>query len=67
MGLFVNKFGIKKFLTGGKIAKVLQSIVKIVHPDLTAEKLNRISLHLGRVWALMLLDEAGMSPAFMTS
>ena len=23
MGMFVNKFGIKKYLTGGKIAKVL--------------------------------------------
>jgi hypothetical protein len=67
MGIFVNKFGIKKYLTGGKIAEVLRSIAKTVHPDLTAEELNHISLHLGRVWALVLLDEAGMSPAFMTS
>ncbi len=67
MGMFVNKFGIKKYLTGGKIAKVLQSIAKRVHPDLSAEELSRISLHSGRVWALVLLDEAGMSPAFMTS
>ncbi len=67
MGVFVNKFSIKKYLTGGKIAKVLQSIAKIVHPDLSAEELSHISLHLGRVWALVLLDKAGMSPAFITS
>jgi hypothetical protein len=29
--------------------------------------LSRISSHLGQVWALVLLDKAGMSPAFMTS
>ncbi len=67
MGVFVNELGIKKYLTRGKIAKVLQSIAKRVHPDLSAEELSRFSLHLGRVWALVLLDEAGMSPAFMTS
>jgi hypothetical protein len=67
MGVFINKFGIKKYLMGGKIAQVLQSIAKIVHPNLSAEELSRISLHLGRVWALVLFDKAGMSPAFMTS
>jgi len=67
MGVFVNRFGIKKYLTGGKIAEVLRSIAKRVHPDWSAEELSRISSHSGRVWALVLLDEAGMSPAFMTS
>ena len=67
MGVFVNKFDIKKYLTGGKITEVLQSVAKIVHPDWSADDLSRISLHSGRVWALVLLDKAGMSPAFMTS
>jgi hypothetical protein len=67
MGIFVNKFRIKKYLTGGKIAEVLRSVAKRVHPDWSAEELSRISSHSGRVWALVLLDEAGMSPAFMTS
>ena len=67
MGVFVNKFGIKKYLTGGKIAEVLWSIAKKVHPDWSANELSRISSHSGQVWALVLLDEAGMSPAFMTS
>ena len=67
MGMFVNKFGIKKYLTGGKIAKVLRSVAKIVRPDWSANELSHISSHLGRIWALVLLDKAGMSPAFMTS
>jgi hypothetical protein len=67
MGVFVNKFGIKKYLTGGKIAEVLQSVAKKVHPDWSADELSQISSHLGQVWALVLLDKAGMSPAFMTS
>jgi hypothetical protein len=66
IGVFINKYGIKRYLTGGKIVNVLQLIAKIVHLDLTKEELNRISLQSGRVWALVLLDEAGMSPAFMT-
>jgi hypothetical protein len=67
MGVFVNKFGIKKYLTGGKIAEILRSVAKKVHPDWSANELSRISSHSGQVWALVLLDEAGMSPAFMTS
>ena len=67
MGVFVNKFGIKKYLTGGKIAEVLRSVAKKVHPDWSANELIHISSHSGQVWALVLLDEAGMSPAFMTS
>ena len=67
MGIFTNKLGIKKYLTGGKIAEILRSVAKRVHPDWSAKELSRISSHSGWVWALVLLDEAGMSPAFMTS
>ncbi len=63
----MNKFGSTKYLTGNKIQDVLQSIAKVVHPDLTEDEIKRFSSHSGRVWALVLLDEAGMSPAFMTS
>jgi hypothetical protein len=47
MGVFVNKFGIKKYLTGGKIAKVLRSVAKKAHLDFTADELSRISSHSG--------------------
>jgi hypothetical protein len=67
MGVFVNKFGSTKYLTGNKIQDLLQSIAKAVYPDLTEDEIKRFSSHLGRVWALVLLDEAGMAPAFMTS
>ena len=67
MGVFVNKTGSTKYLTGNKIQEVLQSIAKEVHPDLTKDELKRFSSHSGRVWALVLLDEAGMSPVFMTA
>jgi len=67
MGVFVNKFGITRYLTGNKIQDVLRSIARVVHPDLTEDEIKRFSSHLDRVWALVLLDEAGMSPAFMTS
>ncbi len=67
MGIFLNKFGIKRYLTGGKIADVLQSIPRVVHPDLSEDEIKRFSSHLGRVWALVLLEEAGMTPDFMTS
>jgi hypothetical protein len=67
MGVFVNKFGITRYLTGNKIQDTLRSIARVVHPDLTEDEIKRFSAHSGRVWALVLLDEAGMSPVFMTS
>jgi hypothetical protein len=67
MAIFVNKFGITRYFTGGKIVDVLQSIAKAVHLDLSADEIKCFSSHSGRVWALVLLDEAGMNPDFMTS
>jgi hypothetical protein len=67
MGVFVNKSGSTKYLTGNKIQEVLQSIAKEVHPDLMKDELKRFSSHSGRVWALVIFDEAGMSPVFMTA
>ncbi len=39
----------------------------MVHPDLSEDEIKHFSSHLGRVWALVLLDKAGMTPDFMTS
>lgn len=55
----------KKYLTGSKIAEVLQATALLVHPELTKDEISRFSSHSGRVWALVLLDEAGMSPEFI--
>ena len=65
MGVFVNNKGVTKYLTGGKIADILQKAAKIAHPDWTADEISRITSHSGRVQALVLLSEAGKPPTFM--
>jgi hypothetical protein len=67
MGVYLNHQGVVKYLTGSKIAELLQSITKTCHPDLTKEEILRFSSHSGRVWAVVLLDEAGMNPDFIKS
>lgn len=65
LAVFTNHQGIKKYLTGSKIADMLRLIAKEAHPDMSKEDISKMSSHSGRVWALVLLDEAGMSPSFM--
>jgi hypothetical protein len=67
MGVFVNHQGITKYLTASKIAKVLQSFAKICHPDLTRDEIMRFTSHSIRVWAVVLLDKAGMNTDFIES
>ena len=67
MAVFVNNQSQTKYLTGSKIAEILQSVAKTSHPDMTPDKISRISSHSGRVWAVVLLDEAGKSPDFIKS
>jgi hypothetical protein len=67
MAVFVNKNGNTKYLTGNKILDLIHTIVRIVHLDLSEDKIKRFSSHSGRMWALVLLDEAGMSPDFCKS
>ena len=67
MGVFVNHQGIVRYLTTNKIAEVLQSVAKTCHPDLTRDEIMRFSSHSIRVWAVVLLDEAGMNPDFIKS
>ncbi len=67
MAIFVNNHGDTKFLMGNKISDVLSSIARVVHPDFSEDKIKRLSLHSGQVWAPVLLDEAGMNPDFMKS
>ena len=67
MAVFVNNQSQTKYLTGSKIAEILQSVAKTSHPDMTPDEISRISSHSGRVWAVVLLDEAGKSPDFIKS
>jgi hypothetical protein len=55
------------YLTGSRIAFLLRAAAKKVFPTMSKKQLNRYSAHSLRVWACVLLDEAGMSPEFIKS
>jgi hypothetical protein len=42
-------------------------IARTVYPDIPEDEIKRFPPHLGIVWALVLLDEAGTTPDFMKS
>jgi hypothetical protein len=67
MGVYINHQGIVKYLTVNKISELLQSIAKHCHPDLTKDDISHFSSYSGRVWAVVLLDEAGMNSDFIKS
>jgi hypothetical protein len=50
------------YLTGNKIAKLLWKAIKKVRPNTIPDKLKRYSAHSLKVWACILLDEAGKLP-----
>ncbi len=62
MAIFENQLGKTKYLTGIKITELLQSLARSTHPDMTLDKISRFSSHLGRVWAVVLLNKAGKLP-----
>ena len=53
------------YLTGKRIENLFRKAVKAIHPKTLKAKLSQYSAHLLRVWACVLLDEAGMSPEFI--
>jgi hypothetical protein len=59
IALYKTKKGKVIYLTGNKTAKLLWKAVKEVCPDTTPDKLKWYSAHSLRVWACILLDEAG--------
>ena len=53
------------YLMGKRIAHLFREAVKAIHPKTSEAELQRYSAHSLRVWACVLLDEAGMSPEFI--
>lgn len=53
------------YLTGAKVKTFLQQAVKKVHPNISMEELKKFSAHSLRVWACVLLDQAGKSPSYI--
>ena len=63
--VYKTKKGKVIYLTGNKIAKLLRKAIKKVWPDTTPNKLKWYSTHSLRVWACVLLDEAGKLPDYI--
>jgi hypothetical protein len=63
--VYKTKKGKVIYLTGNKITKLLRKAVKKVCPDTTPDKLKRYSTHFLRIWACVLLDEAGKPPDYI--
>ncbi len=57
--VYKTKKGKVIYLTGNKITELLRKAVKEVRPNTTSDKLKRYSAHSLRVWACVLLNEAG--------
>ena len=53
------------YITGNRIAALLREAVRKVRPTTPPSELKRYSAHSLRVWACVLLDEAGKSPAYI--
>ena len=53
------------YLMGKRIATLFREAVRAIHPKTLKADLSRYSAHSLRVWACVLLDEAGMSPEFI--
>ncbi len=65
VAVFKTKKGKIIYLTGTKIAELLWKAIKKVRPDTTPDKLKRHSAHSLRVWACVLLNEAGKWPDYI--
>ncbi len=53
------------YLTGAKVKHFLHQAVKNVHPNISQDELKKFSAHSLRVWACVLLDQAGKSPSYI--
>ena len=62
---FIGKDGKMKYLTTNKIAEILRKVARTVHADLDEKEIKRFSAHSFRVWACVLLSEAGALPDFI--
>jgi hypothetical protein len=65
IAVYKMKKGKVTYPTGNKIAKLLRKTIKMVWPDTIPDKLKQYSAHSLRVWACVLLDEAGKLPDYI--
>jgi hypothetical protein len=55
----------RTYINASRIASLLQAGAKAVGPHISKDKLQQYSVHSLRLWACVLLDEAGKSPKFI--
>ena len=65
IAVYRDKNGEIKYLTGSKIAEIIRKAARTAHPDLKEEEIMKFSAHSLRVWACVLLDEAGKGADFI--
>jgi hypothetical protein len=65
IAVYKTKKGKIIYLTGNKIVKLLWKAVKKVCSNTNPDKLKRYSAHSLRVWACVLLKEAGKLPGYI--
>ena len=65
VGVYKSRKGKTLYLTGTKIAELLCTSVHAIRPDMSKEELKCYSAHSLRVWACILLNEAGKSPEYI--
>jgi hypothetical protein len=65
VAVYKTKKGKVIYLTGNKIAKLLQKAIKDVRPDTTSDELKQYSANFLRVWACVLIKEAGKLPDYI--
>jgi hypothetical protein len=53
------------YITGTRITVLFRAVARAVLPTITKEDKQQYSSHLLRVWACVLLDEAGQSPNYI--
>jgi hypothetical protein len=53
------------YISGSRIAILFRAAARAVRPNISKEKEQRYSAHLLRVWACVLLDEAGKLPDYI--
>ncbi len=59
------KKGVLAYLTGSRIAFHFRAAARAVRPNITKDEEQQYSAHSMRVWACVLLDEAGKSPDYI--
>jgi hypothetical protein len=65
VAVYKTKKGKVIYLTGYEIAELLRKAIKKVPPNTTPDELKRYSAHSLRLWACILLDEAGKLPKYI--